>query len=451
MEQKRWNFIKKYIGWGVTIIIVSALVLLLFFCFYKFDSLKKAFGSLMSILAPVIYGLVIAYLLSPIYEWLSKKLVKLFSNKLSWTGRKADMTAMTISMFLTFTFMFIVVIGLLAMVVPRLITSITGIVATLPSTMNTMSASVQEFISGLTGDNSQAEANVMSLYVQAVNYVENWLQNSVVPQIEGMFSYFTGIVLNFVKFLKDALIGIVVAVYLLANKPKFIGKAKKLLYAIFGVRYGNFLMDNARFANEAFGGFLIGKIVDSAIIGLITGVVLPIMNMPYSIIIAVVVGVTNIIPFFGPFIGAIPCAILVFIVSPFKSLQFIIYIFIIQQFDGNVLGPKILGNTTGISSFGVLFSIILFGGLFGFVGMIIGVPLFVVITHLVTDFMNLSLDKKDLPKSSTEYIDLDTIDDESNTIIHKQPEPEPVIVNDKRGRKKKKPDNSDDDTSGGTE
>ncbi len=431
VDQKKWRFLKNYIGWGVTVVAVSAIVLTVYFGFYKFDALKAAIGDLLHILAPVIYGLIIAYLLAPIYDWLFKRTTVFFARVWKNPGKRTGTLAKTVAMMLTFAIMFVIIFGLLAMLIPRVIASITGIVETFPSTINNLSASVQGIISKIAGDNTEVETNAMRLYVQAVTYVEHWMQTSVEPQLKEMFGYFTGIVLNMVLFLKNFVIGVVVAIYILSSKEKFASKAKKFLYAIFGARNGNFIMENIRFADNAFGGFLIGKVVDSAIIGLITGVVLAIMKMPYALILAVVIGITNIIPFFGPFIGAVPCTILIFLVSPFKALQFVIYIVIIQQFDGNILGPKILGNTTGVSSFGVLFSIVFFGGLFGFIGMIIGVPLFAVITHMFKDLLNLALDKKHLPKDSREYENMQKIDERTHEVVRIQ-RPEPVVVNDKR-------------------
>ncbi len=445
MRKERWDYLKQYIGWGATIVAVGAIVLIVFFCMYKFAALKAGIGQIVQILMPVIYGLVIAYLLSPIYGWLTRRLIRLCESKLKWTGGRMLVTAKAVGMTLTFAFMFAIVAGLLALVIPRLLTSIMSIVTTFPTTMNTMSQSMQVLFSSLFGNNPQMEENAMRLYVEAITYVENWVQSSLLPQMEGMLSYFTDIVLNTVRFLKNVLIGIVVAVYLLANKRKFISQGKKLLYSVFGVRIGNFLMDNARFANNAFGGFLGGKIVDSAIIGLISGIILPIMNMPYSLLLAVIIGVTNVIPFFGPFIGAIPCAILVFIVNPIQALYFIIFIVILQQFDGNILGPKILGETTGVSSFWVLFSIIFFGGLFGFVGMVIGVPLFAVLEHLLTELVNFSLERKNLPRQSVDYIALDHIDEETGQPV-RETERVRIRRRDRRAAVKAERDASDDTT-----
>jgi predicted PurR-regulated permease PerM len=420
-KKKKREFLRQYIGWGVTIVVVSTLVLLLFFCIYRSAALKRALGKLIHILTPVIYGMVIAYLLAPLYDYLHRKVRKICLNKLRWKTPKMEMFASAFAMFLTFAFMLAIVAGLLVLLIPRLITSITGIIETFPATMNTMSLYIQQIFGG----HSNLEGPVVTLYQQIYDYLQSWVQNDVEPQIQQMFSYFTDIVRNTVIFVKNFIIGIVVAVYILANKRKFSSIAKKLLYAVFDVRIGNVIMENIRFADQAFGGFLGGKIVDSAIIGIISGIVLSIMNMPYSLIIAVVIGVTNIIPFFGPFIGAVPSTILIFLVSPLKALYFVIFVLVLQQFDGNILGPKILGKTTGVSSFGVLFSIIFFGGLFGFVGMIIGVPLFAVIRHIVSYLVRESLKRKDLPTNSEAYDNLDHFDGAQHPIPQKEAEEEP--------------------------
>lgn len=411
-KKKKREFLRQYIGWGVTIVVVSALVLLLFFCIYRSAALKSAIGNLIRILMPVIYGLIIAYLLAPLYDYLNRMLHTLCSEKLHWTTKRMEVIASAVAMFLTFAFMIAIVVGLLVLLIPRLITSITGIVATFPTTMNTMSLYIQQIFGG----HANLEGPAVTMYQQIYDYLQSWVQNDVIPQFQQMFSYFTDVVRNTVRFVKNLFIGIVVAVYILANKTRFASQAKKLLYAVLDVRIGNIVMDNIRFANEAFGGFLGGKIVDSAIIGVISWIGLSIMNMPYALILAVVIGVTNIIPFFGPFIGAIPCAVLIFLVSPIKTFYFIIFILVLQQFDGNILGPKILGKTTGVSSFGVLFSIIFFGGLFGFVGMIIGVPLFAVIRHILSYIVRESLTRKDLPLDAEDYENLDHFADGQHPI-----------------------------------
>ena len=220
-----------------------------------------------------------------------------------------------------------------------------------------------------------------------------------------------------VIILKDALIGIIVMVYLLNIKQTFEAQGKKIIYGVFPLAIANKVIGEIRFIHHVFGGFIIGKIVDSINIGIHCFIGVSLMNMPYPLLISVIVGVTNVIPFFGPFIGAIPTGFLVLLVDPIKCIYFLLFILLLQQFDGNILGPKILGDSTGLQSFWVLFSILLFGGLFGFVGMIIGVPTFAVFYRMVKEGVESSLKKKDLSSYTDDYRGLNYIDEEKKTFM----------------------------------
>ena len=227
---------------------------------------------------------------------------------------------------------------------------------------------------------------------------------------------YTGVV-NIVNLVKNTLIGIIVMLYLLNIKDTLTAQSKKIIYSLFPLPAANEIIEKWRYIHKVFGGFIIGKLVDSLIIGILTFVWLSIIKMPYTVLISVIVGVTNIIPFFGPFIGAIPSALLVLLVSPKKCLWFLLSILVIQQLDGNIIGPKILGNSTGISSFWVLFSILFFGGVLGPVGMIIGVPTFAVIYRLTAEWVNKRLKKKELSTITDDYGVLDHIDEDKKTYI----------------------------------
>ena len=224
-------------------------------------------------------------------------------------------------------------------------------------------------------------------------------------------------VVSVVNLVKNALIGIIVMLYLLNIKDTLTAQAKKVIYSLFPLPAANEMVETWRYIHSVFGGFIIGKLVDSLIIGILTFIWLSVIKMPYTVLISVIVGVTNIIPFFGPFIGAIPSAVLVLLVNPKKCVWFLLSILVIQQLDGNIIGPKILGNSTGISSFWVLFSILLFGGILGPVGMIIGVPTFAVIYRLTAKWINRRLKKKELSTITDDYGTLDHIDENHKTYI----------------------------------
>ncbi len=406
---------KKYFGWGATVVVVGALTLLIFFCIYKFDALSASISTLVSILMPVILGIGIAYVLSPAYNWLRKKLRRLIYKGMGWHGRRALYCADILAMTITFLGAGALIVGLLALLIPQLIASVTSFVSALPTNLMNFSRTLQTLLA----NNPELEQNAMSLYAQMVNYTEEWIQTSLAPSVQDALSYLSVGLMSTITWMKNVLIGIIVAIYLLAGKEKFLRQLTRCLYAVFGARWGNIVMEYARYAHQTFSGFIGGKLIDSFIIFLICCVALPIMQMPYAMLVSVIVGVTNIIPFFGPFIGAIPSFIIILIEDPIKSIYFLIYILALQQFDGNILGPKILGNSTGMSSFWVLFSILLFGGLFGFVGMLIGVPLFAILRRILTDIISHLLSYKRLPLPVTAYVGLDHIDEETRQPVQR--------------------------------
>ncbi len=221
-----------------------------------------------------------------------------------------------------------------------------------------------------------------------------------------------------VKAILNFLIGIIVVVYVMTIQDTLLGQCKKVIYALFPAKKGNVIIKTIRKSNDIFGGFVIGKIIDSAIIGVIAYVGCVILQMPSAFLVAFIIGVTNIIPFFGPFIGAIPSVLLVLIQSPIHGLYLTIFILVLQQVDGNIIGPKILGDKTGLASFWVLTSILIAGGLFGFFGMVLGVPVFAVLYYIWQEFVKYRMKKKNLSADTKDYIKLKYIDEETNEIIY---------------------------------
>ena len=210
-----------------------------------------------------------------------------------------------------------------------------------------------------------------------------WIKTTLLPSMQNILSGAALGVLNVVVVLKNLVIGIIVAVYMLASRKRFVQQGKMVLYSVVKPRWASLITEEVKYADRMFGGFINGKILDSAIIGLLCYIGCLIFKFPSALLVSVIIGVTNVIPFFGPFIGAIPATLLILIQNPIKALWFVLFVLVLQQLDGNIIGPKILGNTTGLSSFWVLFAILLFGGLWGFAGMIVGVPLFAVIYDVI--------------------------------------------------------------------
>lgn len=405
---------RTYIYWGVTALTVLLLLVAAVFVVMRWSLVAALGAKIANILAPVIYGAVFAYLLNPVYNRVQAAVMKMTEKIITQEeGRKrlGGFWGTLASLFLLVA----VVVGLISMLIPQLINSISGVMETLPASINNLEIWLEKVLA----DNPDLEQQVMQHYGAAADYLQNWLTNVVVPNIYRIIGSVSSGVVLVVRAVFDILIGLIVMVYLLNMKEKLLAQAKMIIYGLFPLKIANKVIEEGRYVHQVFGGFIIGKLLDSLIIGLICFVLLGFANMPYVLLVSVIVGVTNVIPFFGPFIGAIPSAFLILLSDPMKCLYFLIFILLLQQFDGNILGPKILGDSTGLSSFWVLFSILLFGGLMGFVGMIIAVPTFAVIYRLVTEFTTWKLGKKALSDSLDSYDRLDYIDETEQTYMKK--------------------------------
>ena len=405
---------RTYIYWGVTALTVLLLLVAAVFVVMRWSLVAALGAKIANILAPVIYGAVFAYLLNPVYNRVQAAVMKMTEKIITQEEsrkRLGGFFGTLASLFLLVA----VVVGLISMLIPQLINSIRGVMETLPSSINNLEIWLEKVLA----DNPDLEQQVMQHYGAAADYLQNWLTNVVVPNIYRIIGSVSSGVVLVVRAVFDILIGLIVMVYLLNMKEKLLAQAKMIIYGVFPLKIANKVIEEGRYVHQVFGGFIIGKLLDSLIIGLICFVLLGFANMPYVLLVSVIVGVTNVIPFFGPFIGAIPSAFLILLSDPMKCLYFLIFILLLQQFDGNILGPKILGDSTGLSSFWVLFSILLFGGLMGFVGMIIAVPTFAVIYRLVTEFTTWKLGKKALSGSLDSYDRLDYIDETEQTYMKK--------------------------------
>lgn len=413
-----------YVGIGLTALAVIAASILIFFFIYQFSVIKQLVVKLVDILMPFIVGGVIAYLLAPIYNILYRNLDYTLSRKLK--PRQAKRLAGGLSVLLSILLALGVVVGLVALVVPQLISSVMGLINALPGYLDKTSAWLDQLF-----ENYNLGMSIQQAFDTFTLNFESWLTNDLLPSLDGLSKQlgdgfnsildgvFTGVLAVF-QVMKNFVLGLIVAIYLLADKERLAAQAKKLLYAILGPQRGNQAMLRVRYIHKVFGGFLLGKLLDSLIIGLLCFIGASLLRLPYTLLVSVVVGVTNIIPFFGPFLGAVPCGLLILLTSPVKCVYFIIFILALQQFDGNILGPRILGNTTGISAFSVLFAIILFGGLFGFVGMVIGVPLFAILSSIAAELVNGRLRKKAMSLDTQDYVHLDYVDQEDQRYVKRK-------------------------------
>ena len=373
-----------------------SLSIVFFFFIYRFKGFGDAVATLTSILMPFIYGGVIAYLLKPVCNTAENFLRRLFPEKMHGFAGGLAVAA-------TILFGLLLVYALLMMIIPQLITSVTTL-------YYTGRANMGKFVTWVThlqfvADNQTLMEYVNKAYAAISVDLDSWIKNTLMPSMQNIISGVGIGVLNVVTVFKNLIIGIIVAVYLLAARRKFVRQARLILYSIAKPRWADAIVTEVQYADKMFGGFINGKILDSAIIGLLCYLVCVIVKFPSALLVSVIIGVTNVIPFFGPFIGAVPATLLILIQNPIKALWFVLFILILQQLDGNIIGPKILGNTTGLSSFWVLFAILLFGGLWGFVGMIIGVPLFAVIYDVIKKLVIHGLGRNEELEMLTAYHD----------------------------------------------
>ena len=274
----------------------------------------------------------------------------------------------------------------------------------------------------------------MSLLSSASDQMTRWATETLLPQMTNIIGSITSGIVTFVRGIYYVVVGIIVSFYLLFNKEAVATGAKRVLYCIFTVEAAEKVLEGVRFTDKTFMDFISGKILDSAIIGILCYICCQLMNMPYTLLVAVIVGVTNVIPFFGPFIGAIPSAFIILLVDPMKCLIFLVFILILQQFDGNILGPKILGSSTGVNGFWIMFAIIIGGGFFGFMGMLLGVPVFVVIYTGVKNLTKRKLRRSGLPEDYVSYENLHHIDPKTGEHIEMPPQPTPEERREKRAQ-----------------
>ena len=401
-----------YFKWGITAVSVIVIALVISLIFSKLGIIASALKTVVSTVSSVLYGVVMAFLMAPVYDRISawvEEILSSFFPKWKKSGKWAKFIA-TLACLIILIF---VIFALIMMIIPELVNSITNVIGYAPDGMSNL----ENWLKDILNKNPDLEKLVIGNYQDISERVSDIATTNVLPNVNTYIKNLSSGVINALGVVVNIIIGMMVMMYLLNMKTTLASQAKKIVYAIAGVKIGNEIVTEARYIKNMFEKFIVGKIIDSIIIGIINYFFMVIIHMPYALLISVVVGVTNVIPFFGPFIGAIPSIVLLLLVSPFTALQFAVWILVLQQVDGNIIGPKILGQTTGLPSFWVLFSILLFGGLFGIVGMIIAVPTWAIIYRTISRVSEHFLRKKGLEPDSSSYVNLDYIDEESKKYI----------------------------------
>ena len=385
------------------IFIVGALLIIFNQIVGNYESFSEGVGTIKTIVSPFIYGFVMAYLLSPIYNATVRGLYKLLGKYFKNKQRLFSFCKLVASVVAVICLIGAVA-GLIALIVPQVIESLTGILKSLPQRLTQLSALFNDITSKM--DNKRLAMKMSEIYAQVQTNLIELAQTKLLPGMGTLVGQVSTQVILTLKTMMNVMIGVMACVYMLNSKERFQGQFKKVILATLPKEKAEAVFDFAKFTNRTFGGFINGKIIDSIIIGIICFILMKIFGFPYPILISAIIGITNVIPFFGPFIGAIPAAIIILLVSPIHALYFLILIFILQQVDGNIIGPAILGNTTGIASFWVLFSIVIGGGLFGFIGMVLGVPVFAIIYYYFSRSINKRLEAKGLEFRTDSYEDL---------------------------------------------
>jgi len=404
----RWE--KKYLYWGITVFLVIVSSLLFYFSLFYMESLRQFINKTFRILSPLIYGAIIAFLLNTLVAFLENKIVFriLKSKNITITEKKRKITRV-FCIFFTIVLFLLGIYALLAMLLPELFSSVMRIVESFPFYVET----IEGWIDNLIKDNSELQAITMDVFATAEMRVQEWMDTELVPSINSIIRDFSTGIYGVLTSIANFLIGIVISIYLLYGKENYIARGKQFLYSTFKIETVNNTIRDLQFTNKMFGNYIVGAVVDSAIIGVLCYIGMTIIGLPYPVLISVIVGITNVIPFFGPYLGAVPSAFLILIINPMWCLYFVIFIIVLQQFDGNILKPKIFGDTTGLSSFLVIVSIIIGGGILGIFGMFIGVPVCAVICTILRNRMIARLQKKELPIKLSHYDNMDHLDEET--------------------------------------
>ena len=405
----------KYFKWGLTAFAVIAGGICFYYLIFHISEFIQNIKSLFSVIMPVMFGLIIAYLLTPILNFIEMKMLNplLDRMKIKQSARRKKLVR-GIAVILTSLLLIFAIYALIAMLISQIVPSIQAIVYNFDGYVDDLS----NWLNNLMEDNQELKNFVLPQVTKFFSSLETWLADTA-TLLEKSGEVLKTVSLSILSFLKVAwnfIIGFIISIYVLASKETFSAQGKKIIYAIFDTNAANSVLSSLRFVHRTFIGFISGKVLDSVIIGLLCFIGTTLLGTPYAALVSVIVGVTNIIPFFGPYLGAIPCAFLILIVDlshPMNCVTFVIFILILQQIDGNLIGPRILGDSTGLSGFWVIFSITLFGGLFG-------VPIFAVFFAAVKGLVNRSLQKKKLPLQSGVYLDMEYIDE--NGEVHKTEE-----------------------------
>lgn len=397
---------KKYLYWGITAVAVIIVSIICNNILTKWDETMSFATFIFNAIEPIVFGIIFAYVLNPLLNLYEKYVfLRLFNTLFKKNSERTAKAARMVSIFVTLLTAVAIVAGLITMIVPELYVNIEKLVKNLPTYIE----NGQSWLTQLKDDYPEVVEQLTASLDAVSDDLIAFLTDKFIPNANNIITQISIGIYGTLKTMLNIIVGIIVSVYILSSKEHYAALSKKLVYGFAKKDHAEKIIKLVKYTDDRFGGFLVGKIVDSTIIGIICFIMCSIFRMPYALLVSAIVGVTNIIPFFGPFIGAVPCAILILLVNPIKAVTFAVLIIIIQQADGNIIGPKILGDRTGLDSFGVMFAILFSGGLFGITGLIIGVPMFAVIFGIIYSICDKNLEERKMPTDIEAYYEDDVL------------------------------------------
>lgn len=417
----KWNIEKKYLRIGLISLVVIVLAIWFNYALQHSEEMLTFKTTVKGTMWPIIMGCVLAYLLNPVLHFFEDFCFRPLEKILHLNPdneQKNRKLARALGIFCTIVCLLVIVVGGLYLVVPQVYQSLLKIVTDAPDYYD----KIQDWINSLDSEKSELSRYLLMgldrVYLQAIEY----LNEDILPNIDKIVAGVTSGIVGGVKMIVNLLLALVISIYVMAGKETLISVSKKLVYSIFKTENANKILDGMRYAGQVFGGFVNGKIIDSFIIGAICYVFMVIVDFDYEVLISIIIGVTNVIPYFGPFIGAIPSILILLMVSPKEGIIFLVFVIVLQQVDGNIIGPLIIGDKLKLSSMWILFAILVGGGFFGVLGMILGAPCFACIYTLAGTICRSRLKERQLPTDTNEYYAVERIVSENGINVVKMQE-----------------------------
>ncbi len=402
MDPERKKEIRReYLMKGSMVFLLIAACVIFAFCVFQYGIVWRHVSRIINVFKPIFYGLIIAYVINPIVNFFDKYVQKLFSGRCFKRFHSAEKVIHVISVILALLIFLLIIALCFYLIIPEFVSCISDLAAKLPQQIHNASDKMIKTV--------RSDSGLRNITNDAVKIAEEWMEKSLVPRLTNWvteFSWASDVANGIgavVGFFKNFVIGLICALYLLLQKSLFLQQFKKMIYAVFKNKTADSIVNVSRKTHSIFNGFINGKLLDSLIIGILCFIGVTVLKIPYTMLVSVIVGITNIIPVFGPYLGGIPCFILILLANPVKGITFGVFIILLQMLDGNFIGPKILGDKTGLETFWVVFAITVGGGLFGVFGMLIGVPVFAVCYYLFGRLINHLLRRKNMPIESAYY------------------------------------------------